>query len=200
MSWIATISPEQAQGRLKVLYDRLAGPNGQVDHVLQIHSLRPHTLEGHMSLYKSVLHHPGNKLPKWFMEAIGTYVSHLNACSYCVDHHLAGMRRMLGDERRSDTIQEALRRNEPGLAFEGAQLRLLEYARLLTLEPARISQSLIEQLRAAGVEDGELLEVNQVVAYFCYANRTVLGLGVTTQGEVLGLSPSRVGDHDWQHG
>lgn len=200
MSWIATISPEHAQGRLKVLYDRLAGPDGQVDHVLQIHSLRPHTLEGHMSLYKSVLHHPGNKLPKWFLEAIGTYVSHLNACSYCVDHHLAGMRRMLGDERRSDTIQEALRRNEPGLAFEGAQLRLLEYARLLTLEPARISQSLIEQLRAAGVEDGELLEVNQVVAYFCYANRTVLGLGVMTQGEVLGLSPSRVGDHDWQHG
>lgn len=34
------------------------------------------------------------------------------------------------------------------------------------------------------------LEINQVVAYFAYANRTVLGLGVNTEGEILGLSPA----------
>ena len=48
---------------------------------------------------------------------------------------------------------------------------------------------------------GDIREVNQVAAYFAYANRTVLGLGVTTAGEVLGLSPSDYlnDDQNWQH-
>ena len=44
-------------------------------------------------------------------------------------------------------------------------------------------------MQNAGIDDGEILEVNQVTAYFCYANRTVLGLGTTTEGDELGLSP-----------
>ena len=49
-------------------------------------------------------------------------------------------------------------------------------------------------MRAAGMDDGQILEINQVVAYFAYANRTVLGLGVTTQGDVLGQSPGNSED------
>jgi alkylhydroperoxidase family enzyme len=44
----------------------------------------------------------------------------------------------------------------------------------------------IEDLHAAGAEDGEILEVNQVCAYFNYSNRLLNGLGVTTQGDVIG--------------
>jgi uncharacterized protein YciW len=55
-------------------------------------------------------------------------------------------------------------------------------------------------MRAAGLTDGEILEVNQVVAYFAYANRTVSGLGVTTHGDVLGLSPADTEGDDWSHG
>jgi uncharacterized protein YciW len=54
-------------------------------------------------------------------------------------------------------------------------------------------------LRSAGFDDGEILEVNQVVSYFAYANRMVLGLGVNTGGDVLGLSPSSGDSSDWSH-
>jgi len=44
------------------------------------------------------------------------------------------------------------------------------------------------------------LEINQVTAYFCYANRTVLGLGVNTEGDIIGLSPNNSDDpEDWGH-
>ena len=56
----------------------------------------------------------------------------------------------------------------------------------------------IESMRAAGLKDGEILEINQVTAYFAYANRTVTGLGVETEGEVLGLAPDE--SEDWHHG
>ena len=201
MSWIEIVRPEQATGRLREIYERVAGPGGKVDNVLQIHGLRPHTLEGHMALYKSVLHHSGNKLPKWLLETIGVYVSLLNGCTYCVAHHSAGLSRLLQDEKRSRDIRYALETGDLEKAFPNARERaILDYARRLTQSPAQIRQTSIQAMRAAGLDDGEILEVNQVVSYFAYVNRTVLGLGVTTEGDTLGLSPNDSADPDnWQH-
>ena len=76
---------------------------------------------------------------------------------------------------------------------------MLGYARQLTLEPSSLVEGDLVPMRAAGLDDGEILEVNQVTAYFAYANRTVLGLGVTTVGDVLGLAPADTADDQWQH-
>src|SRR5918996_3500650 len=163
MSWIDIVSKEQATGRLQELYERVTGPGGKVDNVLQIHSLRPQTLEGHMALYKSVLHHSGNKLPKWLLETIGVYVSLLNGCAYCVEHHFAGLSRLLQDEKRSREIRHALETGDLEKAFPEARERaILNYARRLTQSPAQILQTSIQEMRAAGLDDGEILEVNQV--------------------------------------
>ena len=62
MTWIATISYENAEGILKELYNRIKGPDNNVDNIMLAHSLRPHSLQGHMALYKYVLHHPRNQL------------------------------------------------------------------------------------------------------------------------------------------
>ena len=43
-----------------------------------------------------------------------------------------------------------------------------------------------DALSSAGCNDGEILEVNQVCAYFNYSNRLLNGLGVTTEGDVVG--------------
>lgn len=98
--WIQHVPYEDASGRLKMLYDRVKGPDDNVDNIMLAHSLRPHSMEGHIALYKSVLHHASNTTPKWFLETVGVYVSLLNACSYCVEHHFSGLQRLLGDARR----------------------------------------------------------------------------------------------------
>ena len=55
-------------------------------------------------------------------------------------------------------------------------------------------------MRDAGLDDGEILEINQVTAYFAYANRMVLGLGIDTDGDIVGLSPGDSSDPDnWSH-
>lgn len=201
MTWIATVAYEEAKGRLKTLYDRVKGPDNNVDNIMMAHSLRPHSMEGHMHIYKYVLHHSGNKVPKWFLEALGVYVSLLNGCAYCVEHHFAGLTRLSGDKARADAMRGALEAERPEDAFEGEELAAMRYARALTLDPAEMHEGLVKDMREAGMDDGRILEVNQVVSYFAYANRTVLGLGVNTDGDVLGLSP---GDNDdpnnWSHG
>ena len=201
MSWIKVIPPENATGKLKDIYAKVGTAGNRVDNILQVHSLRPHTLEGHMKLYKNVLHHSSNTLPKWFLETIGVYVSLLNDCSYCVDHHFAGLQRLLNEEKnKAIEIRIALDKDQHENFFSGKELLLLHYAKKLTLTPTAIQKDDIEFLQSNGIDDGEILEVNQVTAYFCYANRTVLGLGTTTEGDELGLSPGNSDDpDDWSH-
>ncbi len=153
-----------------------------------------------MALYKNVLHRRGNSLPKWLLEAIGIYVSLLNGCSYCVEHHFAGLRRLLNDEARAAAIRKALETNKLQEMFSAREASALEYARRLTNAPGDVTEQTIDEMRNAGLSDGEILEVNQVASYFAYVNRTVLGLGVTTEGDTLGLSPSDADDAgNWRH-
>ena len=200
MSWIRTIPINEATGQLKQLYDRIQGPKGTVDNVLTVHSLRPHTLTGHMALYKSVLHHFGNSLPKWYLETLGVYTSHLNQCDYCFDHHFAGLSKLLEHPHRAEAIKEAILLNTLETVLEAKWFAGVQYARRLTKEAHELREGAIEKLRAVGFTDGEILEINQVVSYFNYVNRSVLGLGVNTKGDVLGLSPSDNNDpENWGH-
>jgi uncharacterized peroxidase-related enzyme len=200
MTWITTVSYDDASGQLKKLYDRVKGPDNNVDNIMMAHSLRPHSMEGHMTLYKYVLHHPRNQLAKWYLEAIGVYVSSLNDCSYCVEHHFLGMRRLVNDDDRAAGMRRALEARSPEDAFDGKQLAGLRYAERLTTQAASLTSNDIQLLRDAGLDDGEILEINQVTAYFAYANRTVLGLGINTDGDIVGLSPNDSGDPDnWSH-
>lgn len=200
MSWIATISYEDATGVLRRLYDRIKGPDDNVDNIMLAHSLRPHSMEGHMALYKYVMHHPRNQLPKAYLETIGIYVSMLNRCSYCVEHHFSGLSRLLRDDTRAAKIRDVLVEKDPAAAFSGRELAGLQYAEKLTTSSADTSATDIEALRVAGFDDGEILEINQVTAYFAYANRTVLGLGVSMDGDVIGLSPGDASNaNSWSH-
>ena len=95
-------------------------------------------------------------------------------------------RKLLENDRRADEIYAALQEGRPGEVFTGKELALLEYAAKLTIDVTNLAEADIEALRNAGCDDGEILEVNQVVAYFNYSNRLLNGLGVTTEGDSIG--------------
>ena len=199
MTWIRTISYSDAVGRLKTLYDHIKGPNDNVDNIMMAHSLRPHTMEGHLAIYKNVLHHNANTLPKWFMECIGVYVSLMNGCDYCAKHHFEGMRRLLKDDERARALRDALVAHAFEDAFDHKERAALHYAEKLTQNPTDMEEYDVLALREAGYDDGEILEINQIVSYFSYANRMVQGLGVSIEGDVLGLSPSSDNPDDLSH-
>ena len=201
MPWIETVAYEDANAKLKALYDRVKGPDNNVDNIMMMHSLRPHTMEGHMAIYKYVLHHRDNTVEKWFLETLGVWVSALNNCEYCVKHHFSGLKRLLNDDKRAEQIKAAIDSNNIESApLNDRQKTAMEYARQLTHNLSSVLEDIIKKMRAAGYSDGEILEINQVSAYFNYANRTVLGLGCSTEGDILGLSPNNNNDpNDWGH-
>ena len=180
------IADADASGTVKEMFDLVRTPHGTVDNVMRVHSLRPHTMQGHVTLYRSVLHNPDNTLPFWFLEVVASYTSMLNRCDYSLTHHFTNVRRLLADEQRADAVYAALQSGDLESEFAGKHLALLRYAGKLTVAVGDMDAADYTALQAAGCEDGEILEVNQVCAYFNYSNRLLNGLGVTTEGDTIG--------------
>jgi uncharacterized peroxidase-related enzyme len=185
-SWIRIVQPEEADEELRQVYNEAQSPHGTVDNVMKVHSLQPKTMLGHLQLYRSILHNPDMTLPVWFLEVVASYTSIVNKCEYSLAHHFRNARRLLDDDERADKIYECLEGGKPAEVFDGKELVLLEYAAKLTAHVGAMVRTDIQVLRDAGCDDREILEVNQVVAYFNYSNRVLNGLGVTTDGDVVG--------------
>lgn len=185
-AWIQMIEDGQADEALLEVLDLARTPHGTVDNVMRVHSLRPNTMRGHVTLYRAALHDDANTLPTWLQETISSYVSILNDCKYSLANHWANARHLINDEKRADKIEKALQGKRPEAVFDGAELALLNYAEKLTLNPGDMEYADIQSLKNSGLDDGQILEANQIICYFNYVNRTLNGLGVSTRGDIIG--------------
>jgi uncharacterized peroxidase-related enzyme len=147
-------------------------------------------MRGHIRLYRAALHDDANTLPMWLQETISSYVSILNDCGYSLANHWANARHLIGDDDRADRIETALHARKPEEVFDGRELALLRYAEKLTLAPGDMAEPDVKTLRDAGLDDGQILEANQIICYFNYVNRSINGLGVTTDGDIVGYYSS----------
>jgi uncharacterized peroxidase-related enzyme len=186
-AWIDMISDDDASKELKEVLDLARTPHGTVDNVMRVHSLRPNTMKGHVTLYRAALHDDANTIPMWFQETVSSYVSILNDCAYSLENHWKNAAHLIDDIKKSEAIEKALWSRTPQDMFEGMELEMLRYAEKLTLRPSDMVHEDVLALKAAGAEDGEILELNQIVGYFNYVNRLLNGLGVTTSGDTVGF-------------
>jgi uncharacterized peroxidase-related enzyme len=186
VAWIDTIADSDAGEELREALALAQTPHGTVDNVMRVHSLRPATLRGHVVLYRAVLHDDANTLPQWLQECVASWVSILNNCEYSLANHWANARHLIADNRRARAIEAALHARRPGDAFGEQEKTLFDYAEKLTVSPGQMRESDVEAMKAAGYDDGEILEVNQIICYFNYVNRSLNGLGVTSDNDTIG--------------
>lgn len=59
---------------------------------------------------------------------------------------------------------------------------MLRYAEKLTKEPWNMVEADVKSLRKVGFTDVDILDINQITAYYAYVNRTADGLGVKLEG------------------
>ena len=81
MALIKMIAEDEAQGELKVWYDKLREPWGGVDNILRVHSIDTPTLKGHYELYRSAMKGSRDLTHKQ-REMIAVVVSTINQCHY----------------------------------------------------------------------------------------------------------------------
>lgn len=73
---------------------------------------------------------------------------------------------------------EAIERDYRTAGLDERRLAMLGYASKLTRTPASMERADVEELRAAGFTDTDVLHIAEVTAYYAYVNRLADGLGV----------------------
>ena len=58
---------------------------------------------------------------------------------------------------------------------------MLDYVYKLTLTPWEMEEADVHVLREQGFTDREILDINQITAYYAYVNRIADGLGVSLE-------------------
>ena len=175
MAFIKTIHENEATGELAEWYRRVGNPDGTVDNVMKVHSLNVDTLRTHFEMYVAAMHRQ-SPLSRAEREMIAVVVSRLNGCHYCLRHHHAGLTRLLPAERLP--VADALADGEMPRDLADREKAIIAYAVQLTNGPQEMTRLDVQALRGAGLDDRAILDLAQCIAYFCYVNRIVNGLGV----------------------
>lgn len=82
MAWIKQIEENEAQGKLRELYKRIANRSKKgVANILKVHSLNPDALEAHLNLYETLMFGDSG-LSRKQREMIAVAVSSANSCKY----------------------------------------------------------------------------------------------------------------------
>jgi alkylhydroperoxidase family enzyme len=81
MSYIKTISHEDATGSLKRQYDAALKRAGRIYNVVSVQSLNPPVMDASIKLYHAMMHGPSS-LSRRERELIAVVVSRANDCFY----------------------------------------------------------------------------------------------------------------------
>ena len=180
MSWIKEIDEEDADGQLAEIYSDLIKKRGKVSNILKVHSLNPDAMKYHMDLYMSIVFRRGGlKRPE--SEMLATFVSSLNKCDYCVEHHAVPLKKYWKDDEKVEKLIEDY--TKAGL--NSRELAMIKYAEMLTLAPEKSCEAEIAALRDADLSEKEILDTALNVSYFNFVNRISLGLGVDYNEEEM---------------
>ncbi len=81
MTWIKTISDQEATGPLRTLYQAAIKRAGRVYGIVRSMSLNPSVLRASMAVYREAVHGE-SPLPRAQRELLATVVSRTNDCHY----------------------------------------------------------------------------------------------------------------------
>jgi uncharacterized peroxidase-related enzyme len=177
MAWIRTVARSEATGLLKEAYDWQAKRLGEPTEYTQLGSLYPDLVMLRLQLYKAVEGCPSGLSPiERQMAALVTSV--LNETPHCSSGLVLKIESLGATRSFLERVCADPRTARSGDARLDA---VMDHAVKLTLTPGRIVTEDLEALRAQGLSDLDILDLNNMVGYYCYTNRVANGLGLKTE-------------------
>ncbi len=181
MSWIRTIPWDEATGELKEAYDWQAASLGAPAEFTMLGSLYPGIVAERLRLYRAVEHCP-SALSPIERQVIAFVTSLLNGTAHCA----SGSRLKLGDLGTDPSVIAAIDADPAAVTTGDPRLdAICAHTTKLVLTPAAMDEADVEALRDHGLDDLDIVDLNNIASYYCYINRVVMGLGLrSTMGTV----------------
>jgi alkylhydroperoxidase domain protein len=136
----------------------------------------PEILEARTKTDKDIFYNIADGLPRAERELAAAATSRYNGCIYCTSVHA---RFATVHSKRRDDVQRLL---DEGVGVDlGERWNAVVRASVaLASTPIAFGQKHIEELRSAGLDDVEIVDVINGAAFFNWANRLMLSLGEPT--------------------
>jgi uncharacterized peroxidase-related enzyme len=185
VSRFKAIAPELASGKVKDLLEAVNANLGLVPNMMRAMANAPAVLDGYLRLSGSL---GQGALSAKAREQIALAVAQANGCGYCLAAHSA-IGKMVG------LTADQVRDSRLGTAVDPRADALIRFARKVVDARGRVSDADLDDLRAAGFDDGAVAEVVANVALNIFTNyfNHVAGTDVDfPQAPALAPEPTKV--------
>ncbi|KAB1160342.1 carboxymuconolactone decarboxylase family protein [Tenacibaculum aiptasiae] len=146
---IETLNPETTTGKSKELFDAVQNKLGFIPNLIKVFGNSPATLQSYLSLGE--LTASGNFSNK-FREQLALAIAEENECNYCLSAHTA-----IG--KMNGLTEEETAQNRQGIAADAKVQAGLNFAQSVTKNRGKVSSEEIAAVKAAGYNDGDVLEI-----------------------------------------
>jgi len=176
---ITQLNPAQATGKTKQPFDAVQAKLGVVPNFFRVLGNAPAALEGYLNFSGALA---GGSLNAKVREQIALVVAESNLCGYCLSAHtFLGGKVGLTQKDIADKIQAT--------AATGKTDAILKLARSVVVQRGEINDSDLDQARASGLTDGEIVEtvanvvVNILSNYVNHVAHTVVDFSQVKPGQ-----------------
>ncbi|WP_404367253.1 peroxidase-related enzyme [Marinobacter sp.] len=142
---------------------------GMIPNVLKAYSQRVTQLEAFTRLYNEMMMGE-SELSRLEREMVAVVVSSENKCFYCLVAHGAAVRTLSGDP----ALGEHLVMNYRSADLSSRHRAMLDYASLLTRNPAAVTEADADRLRQAGFSDRAIWDLANIIGFYNMTNRVAI--------------------------
>lgn len=176
---IKVIEDAEATGEIAEAYDYWRKSSGRqlVPGILKCFSARPDFLKQAVDFSNTIQFSDGH-LSRRHKEMIGSYVSYLNNCDYCLDSHAFFLKTQGASDR---TVSAFMNGKLEEAELTDAERALLTYVKVIAEAAYRSTPEDVKRLQDAGWTEKQISEAVYIVALFSMFNRIANAFGVPPQ-------------------
>ena len=173
LGWLPWLEPLAETGFTERHRAALVDPARIKSAYFRLLARDPEILEARTRTDKDIFYNVADGLPRAERELAAAATSRVNGCIYCASVHA---RFAASYSRRAEDVQRLLDEGV-GIRIDPRWDAVIAASAALTATPATFDGSHIAALRAAGLDDAEIVDVINAAAFFNWANRLMLSLG-----------------------
>jgi alkylhydroperoxidase domain protein len=178
LDWLPWLAPPEEADLTERQKTSLVDPARSKSAYFRLLARDPDILEARTRTDKDIFYNTTSGLPRAERELSAAATSRHNGCIYCASVHA---RHAITFSKRVEDVQRLL---DEGIAADlGERWNAIVAASVaLTATPIAFGPEHVTRLRAAGLDDAEIVDVINGAAFFNWANRLMLSLGEPAGG------------------
>jgi uncharacterized peroxidase-related enzyme len=183
MPYLPTVSPEEAAGEVKAMYDKDLAAQGYVANYTRAFSRRPEVLQGWLALKNAITSGMDPRLYELATVAAAAVIR----SSYC---SLVHGQILAASYYPADTVA-VIAEDEAAKTLDAADAAVVRLARKVAEESEKVTQEDIDELRDLGFSDDDVFNIILTAAARCFFSKVLDATG-TLPDAVLHDMPDKL--------